>query len=100
MPGTDFFQTIMGRKFYEGDVPRIAKALERIAAALEKLAEQGPAPAAPGVPYQQPEQEYRACIRCAQPRPTAGFKLDPFSGEKVCGTCHQELQQKFDALGK
>lgn len=95
----DFFQTVMGRRFFEGDVPRIAKALERIADALEKLAEQG-AQSAPTTPTQQPEQEYRACIRCAQPRPTAGFKLDPFSGEKVCGTCHQELQQKFDALGK
>jgi len=32
---SEFFQTIMGRQFYEGAVPRIAKALERIAAALE-----------------------------------------------------------------
>ena len=32
----DFFLTVMGRKFYEADVPRIAKALERIAGALEK----------------------------------------------------------------
>ena len=34
---TDFFQTGMGRKFYDHDVPRIADALERIADALEKL---------------------------------------------------------------
>lgn len=33
----EFFQTVMGHKFYEGDVPRIAKALERIATALEGL---------------------------------------------------------------
>jgi len=33
----EFFQTVMGRKFYEADVPRIAKALERIAGALEEL---------------------------------------------------------------
>jgi hypothetical protein len=31
-----FFQTIMGHTFYEGTVPRIAKALERIAIALEE----------------------------------------------------------------
>lgn len=32
----EFFQTLMGKKFYDSDVPRIAKALERIAAALEQ----------------------------------------------------------------
>jgi hypothetical protein len=30
-----FFQTIMGRNFYENSVPRIIKALERIADTLE-----------------------------------------------------------------
>lgn len=37
MAGPEFFQTIMGRKFYEADVPRIAKALERIANSFEKV---------------------------------------------------------------
>lgn len=32
----EFFQTGMGQKFFEGTVPRIVKALERIADALEK----------------------------------------------------------------
>lgn len=32
----NFFQTLMGRKFYEGDVPRITKALEKIAEELER----------------------------------------------------------------
>jgi len=31
----EFHNTLMGRKFYEADVPRIVKALERIATALE-----------------------------------------------------------------
>ena len=31
-----FFQTVMGKHFYEGQVPRIASALVRIADALEK----------------------------------------------------------------
>ncbi len=31
-----FVQTLMGRKFYQADVPRIIKALEKIANALEK----------------------------------------------------------------
>jgi DNA-directed RNA polymerase alpha subunit len=36
MAGLEFFQTIMGHIHYEGTMPRIAEALERIAAALEK----------------------------------------------------------------
>ena len=34
--GPEFFQTIMGKKFYEADVPRALRALERIADALER----------------------------------------------------------------
>ena len=34
--GPEFFQTRMGQTFYEGTMPRIAAALERIATALEK----------------------------------------------------------------
>lgn len=34
--GPEFFQTIMGHKFFENDVPRIMKALERLAVALEE----------------------------------------------------------------
>lgn len=43
----EFFQTIMGRKFYEADVPRAIKALERVASALEKqnVAPEKPIPA-------------------------------------------------------
>lgn len=36
MPGPEFFQTLMGRTFYEATAPRIATALERIADALDK----------------------------------------------------------------
>lgn len=35
---SDFFATIMGRKFFEGTIPRIADALERIAKQLEETA--------------------------------------------------------------
>lgn len=38
--GPEFFQTRMGQSFYEGRVPAIAKALERIASALEKVVSQ------------------------------------------------------------
>lgn len=31
-----FFQSVMGHKFYEADVPHLIRALERIATALEK----------------------------------------------------------------
>ena len=44
--GPSFFQTIMGHTFYEGTVPRIAKALERIAAALEEANKRAAIPAA------------------------------------------------------
>lgn len=33
-----FYQTALGRKFYEYDVRRIIKALEKIAKSLEKIA--------------------------------------------------------------
>jgi len=36
MPGPEFFQTRMGKAFYEGTMPRVAKALERIADVMEK----------------------------------------------------------------
>lgn len=36
---SDFYKTRMGTRFYEADVPRIAKALERIADALEASAD-------------------------------------------------------------
>lgn len=35
-----FFTTVMGKQFFESSVPRIAKALERIANALELLEKQ------------------------------------------------------------
>ena len=38
MSGPSFFQTIMGRKFFEGDVPALVKNLGRIADALETIA--------------------------------------------------------------
>ncbi len=34
---TQFFQSIMGRAFYDGTVPRLVKALERIATQLEAM---------------------------------------------------------------
>lgn len=37
MSDVQLFQTPMGRRFYERDVPDLIKALERIAEALEKL---------------------------------------------------------------
>ena len=49
----EFYQTGMGRKYYESDFPRMVKAAERIAAALEKIAgkaeEMAPVPAKSGI---------------------------------------------------
>jgi hypothetical protein len=36
----EFFQTVMGKEFYDSTMPRIAKALEKIAKRLEKDAEE------------------------------------------------------------
>lgn len=60
MSGPRMFETGIGRKFYGTDVPRIARALERIATALEKLvARQGGADAHPET------DEHRAgCVEC------------------------------------
>jgi hypothetical protein len=38
MSGPEFFQTHMGRKFFQSDVPKMVILLERIAKALEDLA--------------------------------------------------------------
>jgi len=32
---SDFFRTVMGRKFYEADIPKLTNALERIANQME-----------------------------------------------------------------
>lgn len=34
--GPEFFQTGMGRKFYEADVPKLIEAINRLATAIEK----------------------------------------------------------------
>lgn len=36
MMGPDFFQTGMGRKHYEHDIPELIKAVNRLAEAIEK----------------------------------------------------------------
>lgn len=36
--GPEFWQTARGQKFFEADIPRLIRTLERIAVALEKLA--------------------------------------------------------------
>lgn len=50
-----FFQTIMGKKFFERDVPRIADALVRIAKALEDQ---------PGPPKPKGKREVARCSVC------------------------------------
>ena len=44
---TEFFKTLMGRKFYEGDVPALVGALKRLATAAEQIAERLQAPEPP-----------------------------------------------------
>ena len=55
MSGPSFFQTIMGRKFFEGDVPALVKNLGRIADALETIAARLPEPKAADTPAKNPK---------------------------------------------
>jgi hypothetical protein len=45
--GPKFFETRVGQKFYDGTMPRIAHALESIAASLEQLAAEATKPKTP-----------------------------------------------------
>jgi hypothetical protein len=53
MAGPEFFQTMMGKRFFESTAPRIATALEEIAEALTKKPE--PERAESGMPVVDPE---------------------------------------------
>ena len=54
----EFFQTGMGKRFYEGQLPRLIKALERIAVCLEDRNEESQRPSesdrVPKVPINTP----------------------------------------------
>jgi len=56
MSDVQFFQTRMGQQFYDGTMPKIAEALERIATALEAL-NQAAAAAAAVTPYNPSDAE-------------------------------------------
>jgi len=71
-----FFQTRMGAKFYEADVPRIARALERIADGLDKKADAAP-----------------KCIDCGEPIPNEDVEAyrqgnNPDAIPQRCVSCH------------
>ncbi len=75
--GPQFFQTRMGTRFYEADVPRIATALERIAAALEART--------PRAPETIPEQK-QTLLTCQE----CGIVMDGYwskLGAKLCEPC-------------
>lgn len=72
--GPEFFQTVMGRKFYEADVPRALKALERIADALERIVDVAEHIAAEQYPVELEEEESIP----SEPEP------EPKTGEQVC----------------
>lgn len=64
--GPEFFQTIMGRKFFDADVPRAIRALEQIADALEQIGEALQHIAAEEYPVEVPES------------------IEPKVGEQIC----------------
>jgi len=55
--GPEFFQTMMGRQFYDGTMPEIARQLKRLADALEVKA-----PAAPPVKVPEPNAPPESAI--------------------------------------
>jgi hypothetical protein len=56
----EFYQTMMGRKYYESDIPRQIKAMERLAKALEKQNELAEAAeqSSPGEDTPLPGEDY------------------------------------------
>jgi hypothetical protein len=82
-----FFQTRMGAKFYEVDVPRIARALERIADGLNKKTDAAP-----------------TCIDCGQQIPNDDIEAyrqgnNPDAVPQRCVSCHarkQEISERCD----
>lgn len=55
--GPEFFQTKMGHQFYDGTMPRLAKAAESIADSLQRLAENSRPPGVPHTPAQEPQPD-------------------------------------------
>jgi hypothetical protein len=64
---TDFFQTVMGRQFYDGTMPRIARGLEQLNENLEKMMAKSPAKKdeISGVPVNGPPDWYNERIDTA-----------------------------------
>lgn len=57
MSGPSFWQTLLGRRAIEKDLPQLVENLGRIAAALEVIAVRLPRPPAPTLPSPSPAQE-------------------------------------------
>jgi hypothetical protein len=68
--GPEFFQTIMGRAFYEGTMPRLVKQLEKLNENIEKLVEAQKS----AVPTAQPGDKIKVIVEKAA---VLGEKLDP-----------------------
>lgn len=87
---SEFFKTLMGRKFYEADVPRIARALERIADALEKT----------GGPPVVTDQRVKVAIYSNDPGAYADLVTAP-DGVIVSYAYHEREEEEplFDAAG-
>lgn len=66
-----FFQTIMGKAFYELHVPKIARSLERIAKSLEKLSEEQVVVAESSVPAIDITRDLVEGVQPAAPPPNA-----------------------------
>jgi len=66
MAGPEFFQTVMGRAFYEGTVPALVKELKKLNVNLEKLIEVSV--------YGSPKgTEIETCGKCGAPLANKGL---------------------------
>jgi hypothetical protein len=85
--GPEFFQTIMGRTFYEGTMPRLVKQLEKLNENIEKLVEAQKSI----VPTAQPGDKIKVIVEKAA---VLGEKLDP----KELANTSQSMQSVMFSL--
>lgn len=83
---TEFFRTRMGQKFYEADVPRIAKSLERLAEAMEKQNE---------LTERRIALDEKLCIPPLTPPDNLTDLTDQFKMGKTCNPKKLDIQSQL-----
>ena len=90
MNGKEFFETGMGRKFHDSDVPRLVEALERIAEAMEK---------ANVLKERELKVEATTPAQVAQEFIVGGLKMGKLN-PRIDTACHELITQHSTLKGK